>query len=124
MAAQFTLTKAPRGTLRPSVDRTSDQFFARPGFAGDQNSGVGGSDLGYTREHRSQGRRSADDLLEHRCLIDFFAQRDVLVLESLFSLLAILDIGPSNIPTRDASLFIPYRVIAEKKPAILPAVSP
>ena len=40
-------------------------------------------------------------------------KRDILVLESLFSLLAILDIGPSDIPMRDASLFISKRVITE-----------
>ena len=71
-----------------------------------------------------RGARSSDDLLEHRCLVDFFAQRDVLVLEPLLGLLAILDIGRGDIPTREASLFIPQRVIAEKKPAILPVFSP
>src|ERR1700679_1153375 len=96
--------KRSRGPLRPFVDRTRDQLFARAGFAGDQNRGVGRSNLGYSRQYRTKGSRSANDLLEHRCPIDLFAQRDVLVMESLLSLLAIFDIGSSDIPTREASL--------------------
>src|SRR5258705_631990 len=41
-----------------------------------------------------------------RSPIDFFAQRNVLILESLLSLLALFDIGRCSIPTCDASLFI------------------
>src|SRR6266436_3710615 len=98
--------KRSRGTLRAFVDSTCDQFFARPRFAGDQNGGVCRSNLGDTREYRVQGGRNPHDLLEHRCPIYFFAQRNVLVAESLLSLLAILDISPGDIPTCDASLFI------------------
>src|SRR6266481_2602685 len=98
--------KRSRGTLRAFVDGTCDQFFARPRFAGDQNGGVCRSNLGDTREYRVQGGRNPYDLLEHRCPIYFFAQRNVLVVESLLSLLAILDISPGDIPTCDASLFI------------------
>ena len=63
------------------MNGAGDKFLARPGFAGDQNAGVGGCDLGYARKHRLQDGRSSDDLLEHRCLNDFFPQRNVLVLE-------------------------------------------
>src|SRR5260370_623868 len=98
--------KRSRGTLGAFVDGTCDQFFARPRFAGDQNGGVCRSNFGYTREYRVQGGRNPYDLLEHRCPIYFFAQRNVLVVESLLSLLAILDISPGDIPTCDASLFI------------------
>src|SRR6266446_10408284 len=87
------------------------------------HAGVGGSDLRYEGKHRLQGRRRSDDLLEHRCFIDFFAQRNILVLESLLSLLAILDIGRRRIPTCEAALFIPNRVKAEKKPPILSVFS-
>ena len=106
------------------MDGTRDKFFARPCFTGDQNSGVGGSNLGYAREHRTEGARSADDLLEHRCPIDFLAQCNVLVLEPLLSMLAILDIGRRGIPTCGASLFIQRRIVADEKPAILPVSSP
>jgi hypothetical protein len=63
------------------VNGAGNQLLARSGFAGNQNAGVGASDLGYARKHGLQDGRSSDDLLEHRCLIDFFAQRNVLVLE-------------------------------------------
>src|SRR5229473_2440489 len=105
------------------MDGSRNQFLARAGLAGDENAGVGRSDLGNARKHRLQGRRSSHDLLEHRYPSDFFAQRDVLVLESLFSLLALLDIGRCGIPTCDASVFISYRVPAEEKPAIRPVFS-
>src|SRR5258707_9362937 len=110
--------------MRPPVNGAGNKFLARPGFSGDQNGGVCGSNLGYTRKHRLQGGRRSDDLLEHRCLIDFFTQSDVLMLESLFSLLAILDIGRRGIPTCEAPLFIQNRIKAEKKPAILPVSPP
>src|SRR5260370_36783400 len=101
-----------RGTLRAFVDGTCDQFFARPRFAGDQNGGVCRSNLGDTREYRVQRGRNPHDLLEHRCPIYFFAQRNVFVAESLLSLLAVLNIGRSHIPTNDASLLISHGVIA------------
>jgi hypothetical protein len=64
--------KGSRGTLRPFVDRTRDQFPASTGFAGDQNRGVRGGNLGYRGEYRTESARSSDDLLEHRCPIYFF----------------------------------------------------
>src|SRR4029077_3674433 len=87
------------------------------------NGGICGSNFGYTREHRVQGGRNPHDLLEHRCPIDFFAQRNVLVMKSLLSLLAILDIGPSDIPTHKVSLVVSQRIPAEEKPAILSVFS-
>src|SRR5260221_10860204 len=104
--------------MGPPVNRASQQFLTRPGFSSDQNGGVGGSDLGYTRNQRLQGGRSSDNLFKHRGLGDFFPQKNVLVLESLRSLLAILDIDSRSIPTRDTSLCIPKRVAPKNKPAI------
>ncbi len=106
------------------VNGARNQFLSRPGLAGDQSAGVGRSYLGYARKYRLQCARRSDNLLEHRCLIDFFAQRDILVLQYLLSLLAILDIGRRGIPACEASLLISQRVMAEKKPAILPVPSP
>src|SRR5258707_1554596 len=106
------------------VNGARNQFLARPGLAGDQNAGVGRSYLGYARKYRLQYAGRSDNLLEHRCLIDFFAQRDILVLQYLLSLLAIFDINRRSIPTGDASLLISQRLMAQKKPAILPVSSP
>src|SRR5260221_3729894 len=116
--------KSAQGAVRPLVDGSGDKFFARPCFTGDQNGGICGSNFGYTRENRVQGRRNPHDLLKHRCPIDFFAQRNVLVLKSLLSLLAILDIGRCGIPTCGASLFIQRRIVADEKPAVPPVSSP
>src|ERR1700730_2996123 len=109
--------------MRSPMDSTGHKFLARPGFAGDQNGGIGRSYFGHARKYFSKDGRRSDDLLEHRCLVYLFTQGDVLMLESLFSQFAIVDIGRRDIPTRDASLFIAERIAAEKKPAILPVSS-
>src|ERR1700751_317545 len=109
--------------MRAPMDCAGDEFFASPGFAGDENTGVGGSDLRHIGKYFLQNRRSSHDLLEHGRLVDFFAKGNVFVLESLFSLLAIVDIGSRNIPAHNASLFISQRVVAEKEPQILAVVS-
>ncbi len=106
------------------MNGAGNQFLARASLPGDQNAGVGRSHLGYPGKHRLQGRRNSHDLLEHRCLVEFFTQRNVLVLESFLSLLALLDIGRRGIPTCEAALFIPNRIKPEKKPAILTVFSP
>ena len=111
--------KSARGAMRSPVDRASHKFLTGSRFAGDQNGRICGSNFGYTRENRVQGGRNPHDLLKHRCPIDFFAQRNVLVLEPLLSLFVILDIGRREIPTNNTSLLISHRVIAQKKPAIL-----
>src|SRR5712692_5669144 len=116
--------KSVRGAMRSFVDRASHKFLTGSRFAGDQNGGICGSNFGYPRENRVQAGRNPHDLLKHRCPIDFFAQRNVLVLESQLSLLAILDIGRRSIPTCGASLFIQRRIVADEKPAILPVSSP
>src|ERR1700733_203896 len=100
------------------VNGAGNQFLARTGFTGNQDARVSPGDFGYTGEHPLQSGRSSDDLLEHRCLIDFFPQRNVLDLESLLSQLAILDISRGNIPTNDASLFISERIPTGEEPAI------
>src|SRR5216683_8143847 len=46
-----------------------------------------------------RGGRGSHDLLKHRYPSDFFAQRNVLILESLLSLLALLDISRCGVPT-------------------------
>ncbi len=66
--------------------------------------------VGATLEMREstlfKGRGTSDNLLEHRCFVDFFAQRNVLFLEPLLGKLAIVDIGPGGIPPRDAPLLV------------------
>src|SRR6266478_3841877 len=111
------------GALRAFVDGTGDQFLTRTRLTGNQNCRIGRRYLCYISKYCLQRRRGPDDLLEHRCVIDFFAQSNVLVLDSLFSLLAIFDIGRRDIPANDVSFFISHWVMAEKKPAILPVAA-
>src|SRR5882762_1589544 len=73
------------------MDRARNKFLACSGFAGDENAGVSRSDLGHEGKYPLQGGRRSDDLLAHCCSIDFFAQGDALVFESLFRLLWIRD---------------------------------
>src|SRR4029077_20742304 len=115
--------ECPRKAMRAPMDCAGDEFFAGPGFAGNQNTGVGRRDLRHIRKYSLQNRRSSHDLLEHGCLVDFFAKGNVFVLESLFSLFAIVDIGSRHIPSHNASLFISERVVAEKEPQILAVLS-
>src|SRR6266851_595269 len=77
--------------MRPPMDGAGHKFLTRSGFACDENRGVGGSDLGYTRKYCLQCGRSSDDVLEHRYLIDFFAQSNVLFIELIFQGLDFLE---------------------------------
>src|SRR5580692_3042776 len=53
------------------------------------------------------------NLLKHRGAVNFLAQSNVLVLETLFNDLAILDVGPRGIPSFDAPLLVPHGIKAE-----------
>src|SRR5262249_51257566 len=64
----------------------------------------------------------ADDLFEHRSVVDFFAQRQVFAAQPLFGLLSIFNIGSRRIPAYDPSLFIPLRIVLYETPAILPVL--
>src|SRR6266487_5388700 len=61
----------------------------------------------------------ADDLLEHGCAYDDFAQGNVFVSCSVFAALAVIDIGSSCIPAHQTSLLVVERVVTEEEPAIL-----
>src|SRR5580700_4831495 len=106
--------------MRSPVDGTGYKFLACAGFAGKEHSGVGRADLRYARQDLFQGGRGADDLFEHRSLVDFLPQGDVFVVESFFNLLAILDFGPGHIPSHNVSLLISEWAVAEKEPEIPP----
>jgi hypothetical protein len=83
------------------MDGARNKLLAGSGFAGDQNGSVRRSNLRHKREYFLQGARTPNDLVAHRSPIDFFAQSDVLVFQSLFGLLWIRD------DYRDASHELP-----------------
>src|SRR5262249_49197586 len=73
-----------RRSLRSLVDRAGDELLPRTGFASDQYGGVHRSHLQDMRQHRAQGWGGADDLLEHRGIIDLLTEDDVLPLQPIF----------------------------------------
>src|SRR4029077_6620959 len=79
--------------LRTFVDSAGDEFLTRAGLSHDQNGGVGGCDSGNPGKNSLQRLRSADNLFEHRGLVDFFPEGDVFMLQSLLSSLTVFDIG-------------------------------
>src|SRR5471030_2078825 len=95
-----------------------DEFFAGAGLAGDQHGRIATGDLRHLRQDGGQRWRAADNLLEHRRLVDFFSQRHVLLLQPLLGLLAIVNIGAGDIPADDLTLVATYRVVAGQKPTI------
>src|SRR6266436_6662833 len=95
-----------------------DEFFAGTGFAANQNRRIAAGDLGHARQDRGQRGRGANNLFEHRGLVDFLSQRNVLLLQFLFSSLAVFDISSGNIPTRNLPLFVAQGIVTSQKPAV------
>src|SRR6476620_7272347 len=95
-----------------------DEFLAGAGFAGDEDRRIAAGDLGHSRQDRGERGRAADNLFEHRGLVDFLSQRHVFLLQSLFSSLAVFDISSGNIPTRNLPLFVVQGVVTSQKPAV------
>ena len=100
------------------MDRAGHEFLARSGFAGNEYCGIGRCGLGDSRKDRLQSRRGSDDFLEHRSLVDLLAEREILILHSLFCLFQSFDFSTSHEPTKDASVTVQKRVEAMQKPAI------
>src|SRR5258708_1245369 len=95
-----------------------EQLLAGTGFAANQTRRIGAGDLGHLRQDGGERGRGADNLLEHRGLVDLLSQRDVFLFQSLFSLLAVFDISSGNIPTRNLPLFVAQGVVTGQKPAV------
>src|SRR5882672_1888458 len=95
-----------------------DEFFAGAGFAGDQNRRIAAGDLRHLRQDGGQRGRAADNLFEHRGLVDFLSKRNVLLLQFILVSLAILDVSTCDVPPDDLSLVVSERVVTNQKPAI------
>src|SRR6266850_600727 len=95
-----------------------DEFFAGAGFACDQNRRVADGDLRHLRQDGGQRGRAADNLFEHRGLVDFLSKRNVLLLQFILVSLAILDVGTCDVPPNDLSLVVSERVVTNQKPTI------
>src|SRR5258707_9957629 len=95
-----------------------EELFAGTGFAANQNRRIAAGDLGHSRQDGGERGRAADNLFEHRGLVDFLSKRDVFLFQSLFSSLAVFDISSGNIPTRNLPLFVAQGVVTGQKPAV------
>src|SRR5258705_1114248 len=95
-----------------------DQFFAGAGFASDQHRRIAAGDLRHARQDGGQRGRPADNLFEHRGLVDFLSKRNVLLLQFLLVSLALLDVGTCDVPPNDLSLVVSERVVTNQKPPI------
>ena len=69
------------------MDGARDQLLTCSRFPGDQNSGVRRRHLCHASQNALQSGRLPHDLLEHRRLIDFFPQCDVLFVKLVLQLL-------------------------------------
>src|SRR5262249_32932378 len=105
-----------------TMNRPRDEFLAGPRLTGDENGRVGRSHLPDLREDRADGFRRAYDLLEHRRAADFFAQYVILVLDSVFGSLPVIDVRARRVPPYDLTLFIPQRLVLDEAPAVGPGV--
>src|SRR4030095_5467600 len=63
--------------------------------------------------------RCSNDLFKHRGFVDFLTQSDVFAPKPVFRLLAVFDVRPGDIPTRNLSLFVVQWVVTDQKPAII-----
>src|SRR5579871_1096195 len=95
-----------------------DEFLAGTGFAANQNRRITARDLGYSRQDRCERGRGADNLFEHRGLVNLLSKRNVLLLQSVLGSLAILDIGICDVPPHELSLVVAKRVGANQEPTI------
>src|ERR1700731_3306800 len=94
------------------------EFLAGTDFAADQNRRIAAGDLGHSRQDRGERGRGADNLFEHRGLVDFLSKRNVFLLQSLLGSLAILDIGTREVPPHELSVVVAKRVGTNQEPTI------
>src|ERR687891_2267549 len=102
------------------MNGTRNEFLSRSCFTQNENCGIRWGYFGHLQQYLAQRFRRSDNLLEHRRVSDFFAQRNVFVSHPVFGSLAIVDVGSRCIPTHEASLFVAERVVSDEEPTILP----
>src|SRR5258708_9566038 len=95
-----------------------DEFFTGTRFAANQHRRIAAGDLGHSRQDRGERGRGADNLFEHRGLVDLLSKRNVFLLQFILVSLAILDVGTCDIPPNDLSMVVSERVVTNQKPAI------
>src|ERR1700743_996340 len=102
------------------MDRARNQFFSRARFTKNKYGRICWRYLVNLRQHPTQRARRPNNLLGHRSPIDLLTQSERLVSDSLFSLLAIINVGGCHEPLGDLTLFIKQWLIPKQEPAKLP----
>src|SRR6266702_1121809 len=97
-----------------------NQLFACSCFTSDKDRRITWRNFGNAGKYSFQNGRGSNDLFKHRGLGDFFTQSDVLLLQSLLSSFAFINIRSRNIPAHNLSLFVAHWVKASQEPAITP----
>src|SRR5579863_9023974 len=112
-----------RCAVRSTMERTSNQFFTRSGFAEDESGRIRWRYFCHLLQHLPHGFTRTDNFLKHRGAVDLFTQSKVLVLEALLSQLAILYVGSRRIPANNPALFVFQRIVLTQVPTILAVFS-
>src|SRR4029453_6554288 len=100
----------------PRVVRLCDECLPRPGLASDEDGRVTGGNFGHSGQDGRERWRGADNLFEHRRLIDFLSQRHVFLLQPLLRTLAIVDVGMEHIPASDLAFVVADWIEPREKP--------
>jgi hypothetical protein len=108
---------------RALVNGAGDKLFTGSGLAEYEDGGVGVRDLGNLGENTLQGGGGPNDLLEHRSVVDVFAQGEGFVAHAIFGALAIVDVGAGDVPAHDLSLLVADGDVAPEEPAVIPVLS-
>src|SRR5207245_4785837 len=119
--------ECPARTLGVLVNRPGDELLARTRLTKNEDGSVSAGHPRHLSEHAPKRPGRADDLLEHRGVIDFVPEGLVLILHALFGPLPIVDVGSGRVPVKQPSMFIAKRVVLDEQPtvlAVLPAHAP
>src|SRR5258705_2964698 len=100
------------------MDGSRHKLFTCSRFHRDQNCGISWRNFGNARENGLQSRGGPDNLLKHRSLINLFTDSGVRWRHFILVSLAILDVGPCDVPPKDLSLVVSERVVTNQKPTI------
>src|SRR5215472_4564138 len=106
------------GAFRSPMESVGNQLFAGSGFAQNEDGGIGGCNLLHLLQHFPHGFARTHNFFKHRRAIDFLTEYEVLVPESFFSPLSVVDVGCRGVPADDLAAFIFQRVVLNELPSI------
>src|SRR5882762_8828898 len=115
--------ECPAGTLGVLVNRPGDELLARTRLTKNEDGSVSAGHPRHLSEHAPKRPGRADDLLEHRGVIDLIPEGLVLILHALFGALPVIDVGSGRVPMQQPSISIAKRVVLDEEPTVLAVLS-